>query len=806
MTQRFTSKAENALRTASDIASSLGHTYLGSEHLLYGLSSISDGIASRLLEGIGIHSDKIRDSISLLAGGEQKGVLRSTDMTPKLCGIIEAAGKRAAGDVVGTEHLLYALLQADSCIAKKILSSLGADTGALIDDLTILLEKKEQRNSNKRNIKPQKSTIPESFGRDLSQMAADGLLDPVIGRDREIARLLRILTRRRKNNPCLIGDPGVGKTAVVEGLAECIHAGDVPEELLGKRIFSLDISGLIAGAKYRGEFEERMKELLGVLKSDPNIILFIDEIHSIVGAGAAEGAIDAANILKPAMARGEIRVIGATTINEYRSHIERDAALERRFQPIMIEAPSKEETKAILLGLRERYEVHHSLKITEEAIDAAIDLSIRYLPERHLPDKALDLLDEAAADVRMRATKKKRNSNIPEFIIEQKRIERENAILDGNYELAAALRDEIKRLIATNGTCVIKDDADSPASSVTAADIVSTVSEQTGIPVGRLGADEESRLLHLEEELSAHVIGQPNAIRAVVRAIHRARTGIAAAHRPTGSFLFLGPTGVGKTELCRVLARSYFGSDEALLRFDMSEYMERHSISRLIGSPPGYVGYEEEGLLSAAIRRRPYAVVLFDEIEKAHPDISNLLLQILEEGMLTDAKGRRLDFSNSIVILTSNIGAEKEAFHRPLGFAYIDHANEDVHRENEYLASLRQHFRPELLNRLDETILFSPLSKCDVEKIAKKLLDEAIARMHATGYSLTVNDDVSALIAEYGYSREYGARAIQRAVGRLFEDKFATAMLEGRIKQEQPIIASVKDREIVFTTAVPSGS
>ena len=798
MTQRFTSKAESALRAAADVASSAGHTHLGSEHLLYGLASVTDGIASRLLEGIGIHGDKIRDSISLFAGNDQCRTLRANDMTPRLCDIIEAAGKKAAGGAVGTEHLLDSLLHAEGCIAKKILASLGADVGALIDDLDILLDKKRKSEVNKRNQAELKKEIPSAFGRDLTQMAAEGLLDPVIGRDREIERVLRILTRRRKNNPCLIGDPGVGKTAVIEGLATRIHAKDVPQDLLNKRIFSLDMSALVAGAKYRGEFEERMKDLLGIVKADPNTILFIDEIHTIVGAGGAEGAIDAANILKPAMARGEIRVIGATTVEEYRAHIERDAALERRFQPLMIEAPSGEEAKKILMGLRERYEAHHGLSISEEALDAAIELSVRYLPERHLPDKALDLLDEAAADVRMRHGSTGDLSEFDDVIIEQKKKEREDAILAGDYARATILREELRQILSQNPSSHTKERGNYQKPSVTAADIAAAVSEQTGIPVNRLSTDEERRLLQLESELSERVIGQPKAIRAVVRAIHRSRTGIAAAHRPTGSFLFLGPTGVGKTELCRVLAGTYFGSEDALLRFDMSEYMEKHSLSRLIGSPPGYVGYEEEGQLSAAIRRRPYAVVLFDEMEKAHPDISNLLLQILDDGTLTDAKGRRLDFSNSIVIMTANICTGQEYAQRPLGFANIAPSTPEAEQENLYQKELQRHFRPELLNRIDEIVAFRHLSHEDVERIAKKLLHEVLERIRAAGYALSVNEDVAPFLAAKGYERAYGARAVRRAVSHLFEDSFSLAVLDGRIKKGESTVAIIQDDEVAF--------
>ena len=715
MAQRFTAKAENALRAAMEVASSLGHTYLGSEHLLFGLATERGGVASRILEGGGANADKIRETISLFTGIGRPSRVESADMTPRVRGIIETAGRRAGGGVVGTEHLLDAILRADGCVAKKVLSALGTDVGALLEDLSVLFDDGKKGESKKRNQSPDKSTSPlAEYGRDLSLLAEGGALDPVIGREEETARLIRVLTRRTKNNPCLVGDPGVGKTAIVEGLALRIAKGAVPEPLQNKRIFSLDLSSLIAGAKYRGEFEERMRAMIEALRRDSDTILFIDEIHTIVGAGAAEGAIDAANILKPALARGELRVIGATTLEEYRRHIEKDAALERRFHPILVEAPSKEQTREILAGLRERYEEHHGLHISDEAIEEAIELSVRYLPEHHLPDKALDLLDEAASELRLRHSFAAAEGEKRRAVIKERERDKEAAVLSQDYERASRLRDEIARLVSEDRR-LTEEAEDAPSPILTAELIAEAVSDRTGIPVARLGADETKRLERLPDELSARVIGQEEAIAAVCRAVRRARTGMCDARRPIGSFLFLGPTGVGKTELCRALAESFFGSERALVRFDMSEYMEKHALSRLIGSPPGYVGYEEEGQLSKRLRRRPYSLVLFDEIEKAHPDIFNLLLQILEDGCITDSHGRTVEFRHAIVIMTSNLGEGADRHAPSLGFADIDQSKSDSEAA---FHELEQHFRPELINRIDEIVLFRRISRESLRKIA----------------------------------------------------------------------------------------
>ncbi len=797
MTHRFTAKAESALRASLSIAASLGHTYLGSEHLLFGLASEREGVAARILEGGGANSDKIRETISLFTGIGRKSTVGAEDMTPRVRKIIEAAGARAGGGTVGTEHLLWALLKSDGCVARKVLSSIGTDTHALLDDLSVLLDGHKDI-GNKRKDKKAQGELPfASFGRDLTEMAREGRLDPVIGRETEIGRLIRVLSRRNKNNPCLVGDPGVGKTAVIEGLALRITKGAVPEPLLDKRIFSLDLSSVVAGAKYRGEFEERMRTLLDALRKAPDVFLFIDEIHTIVGAGAAEGAIDAANILKPAMARGEIRVIGATTPEEYRRHIEKDSALERRFQPIRVEAPDKDATRAILMGLRERYESHHGLTISDEAIEAAIDLSVRYLPEHHLPDKALDLLDEAASELRLRRSylaMKRKNS---EDIIRQKEIEKENAILAQDFERAGMLRDEIAALSAeaTEGEAEEQD----MRPTVTAELIAETVSDRTGIPAGQLGKAESERLSALEGELARRVIGQGEAVSALAAAVRRARTGTRDPRRPVGSFLFLGPTGVGKTELCRALAEAYFGSESALLRFDMSEYAEGHSVSRLLGSPPGYVGFDEGGQLSERVRRRPYSVVLFDEIEKAHPELYNLLLQILEDGFITDAHGRRADFRHAIIIMTSNIGSAAFGKERPLGFANIDHKG--LSQREAALRELKVHFRPELINRIDEVVTFGRLRQEDLERIAHKMLSEVLLRIHEAGFPLTLGEGIAAHLSAIGYSEEYGARELRRAVLHHFEDRFALAVVEGRLTQGEEAVAELKDGRIEFYPA-----
>lgn len=802
MTQRFTSKAENALRAAERVASELGHTYIGTEHLLYGLSAEHDGVASRILEGAGLNAAKLRECISHLAGVGRPSHVGAADLTPRAKNAIELSAKKAKQGAVGTEHLLLSILSVEGGVALKIIAALGVERKELLSDLSSICDIAPENKDNKRNsFKSGALAFLDGFGTDLTKKAEEGRLDPVIGRDREIVRLVRVLSRRTKNNPCLVGEAGVGKTAIAEGLALRIAEGNVPENLLGRHVFSLDIASLVAGAKYRGEFEERMKQLLEQLRGDDSVILFIDEIHTIVGAGAAEGAIDAANILKPAMARGEIRVIGATTEEEYRRHIERDAALERRFQSITVEEPTRDEACAILSGLRERYEAHHGVTITDEAIRAAVDLSLRYSPDHRLPDKAIDIIDEAASELRIKRLDNAKIIKNKRLIYEQKTAEKEEAVLRQDYETASRLRDEIASLLsaieAEEGTIAPKE-AQRP--TLTPDLIAKTVSERTGIPVGQLASGEGEWLAALESELSRRVIGQETAVAAVARAVRRSRTGIRPPHRPIGSFLFFGPSGVGKTELCRALAAAVFGSEAALLSFDMSEYMEKHSASRLLGAPPGYVGYEDAGLLTDRVRRHPYSLVLFDEIEKAHPDVHNLLLQILEDGVLTDSHGKSAEFGNTIIVLTSNLGAESSQRKLTLGFANIDLSESDNERmEREGREAISRLFRPELLSRIDETILFSPLSEDTLHRISEKMLAETVERIESDGFSLSIAPGVAEHMATIAKRSGEGARAIRKAITSQFEDRFSYAIIKGDVVRNVKYLASVTEGGIEFS-------
>ena len=799
MTQRFTSKAENALRAAERVATELGHTYIGSEHLLYGLAAEHEGVAARILEGAGVYDEKIKKTISNIAGIGSRSRVTSADLTPRARSIIELSGQKAKRGSVGTEHLLLALLSTEEAVAHKVLTALGVDRRELLSDIIPISDIHAAQKVNKRNEKASGALEAlKGFGRDLVAMAEDGRIDPVIGRDREIQRLVRVLSRRTKNNPCLVGEAGVGKTAVVEALAARIADGLVPDPLLGKHIFSLDLSSVIAGAKYRGEFEERMKHLLDALRDDADTILFIDEIHTIVGAGAAEGAIDAANILKPAMARGEIHVIGATTLEEYRLHIERDAALERRFQAISIEEPSPETARAILRGLRERYEKHHGIQISDEAINAAVDLSIRHLPEHRLPDKAIDLIDEAASELRMRRLEEQKESKNKDDIIRQKEKEKEDAILAQEYERAVLLRDEIAALNAQKDRGTDDEPPQPDQGVLTPTLILETLEERIGVPITPPGDGEIQALSSLEETLSKSIVGQEDAIAAVSSAVRRSRTGIRAPHRPMGSFLFLGPSGVGKTALCRALAASVFGSESALITLDMSEYMEKHTVSRLIGAPPGYLGHEEAGLLTERVRRRPYSVVLFDEIEKAHPDVYNLLLQILEDGVLTDSHGRTAEFRHTIVVMTSNLGAHVHRNEHPVGFANIDQSVEAYEERKAVLEAAEQHFRPELLNRLDEAVVFRRLTRRDITTIAERMLATVLERIREAGFSLTPSDGVVGYLADRGYSSEHGARALRRTITSLLEDRFSLGIVEGRILRGRHYLAEVGEDGITF--------
>ncbi|MBQ9783258.1 MAG: ATP-dependent Clp protease ATP-binding subunit, partial [Clostridia bacterium] len=775
MSNKFTQKAQNTLTRALNTARELGHTYVGSEHLLLGLLTEKDSIASRLLLARGADAVKLRKGIVDIAGEGSPSQVSPSDMTPRAKKIIEgsaAESVRCGNHYIGTEHILSALLSEKDCVGVRLLeaegipaSELKSDLGAYLNHSTDKSRPREGGTGKEDKLKIRGAPVLSSHGRDLTEAARAGRIDPIIGRDTETERVIQILSRRSKNNPCLIGEPGVGKTAVVEGLAQRIADGNVPDSLQDRRIITLDIPSMIAGAKYRGEFEERMKSVMEEVSKNPDIILFIDEIHIIIGAGAAEGAVDAANIIKPALARGELQVIGATTTSEYRGHIEKDAALERRFQSVAVGEPTEEEAVQILFGLREKYEEHHKLKIADDAIRSAVHLSVRYIPDRYLPDKAIDLVDEAASKVRIAAGMLPPSVKQLEEQLKKLATEKAAAIEAQDFEQAANIRDReclAKRELETfRSGQRERERADLP--TVHDSHIAEVVTGWTGIPAGRLLEDESRRLLSLEDDLRQTVIGQNRAVETVARAIRRGRMGLKDPCRPIGSFLFLGQTGVGKTALSQALATRMFGSERAMIRLDMSEYMEKHSVSRLIGSPPGYVGYEEGGQLTERIRRRPYTVVLFDEIEKAHPDVFNLLLQILEDGSLTDSQGRRANFTNTVIIMTSNLGAADAERRKILGFSESGSEYEKKAQEAEMLSALRAKFRPEFLNRVDDIILFEPLGKPELEQIARQMLAQVASRGEALGISLHFEENVARFLSEKSYSSAYGARPLRRA-------------------------------------------
>jgi len=809
----FTKKAQNALNRALYLASEMGHTCVGSEHLLLGLLSEKEGIASRVLEERGVTYDKTRQMIEDTVGVGSPTALTGADITPRSKKIIEASASAAVSmgnGYIGTEHLLLAMCDEEECFAFRLIAESGASSADIRRDVLSYFGTGDTKDTHGKG-NPQKkgdenlkdAPTLSQYGRNLCKMAKEGKIDPIIGRDTETGRVIQILSRRTKNNPCLIGEPGVGKTAVVEGLAQRIADGTVPETLRDKIIVTLDLSSMIAGAKYRGEFEERMKNVMEEVRKNPAIVLFIDEIHTIIGAGGAEGAVDAANIIKPALARGEMQVIGATTIDEYRKHIEKDAALERRFQSVMVGEPTPEEAVEILFGLRDKYEAHHKLKITDEAIRAAVGLSVRYISDRYLPDKAIDLIDEAASKKRIDSFATP--SDVRELEEKRKAVtaEKEEAILGEDYETAAKLRDEEKRLDEELKSRKETGSKAPKSLKIDEGDIADIVTGWTGVPVKKLAEEEGERLLHLEEILKERVIGQDTAVEAVARAIRRGRMGLKDPRRPIGSFIFLGPTGVGKTELCKVLADVMFGDENAMIRVDMSEYMEKHSVSRMIGSPPGYVGYDEGGQLTEKVRRRPYSVVLFDEIEKAHPDVWSILLQILEDGILTDGQGRRVDFKNTILIMTSNVGAAGITENRRLGF--MD-AEESAEKENEKIRAtvmdaLKHTFRPEFLNRVDEIILFNKLSDGDIEKIASIMLDEVKKRIADLGITVTFAPDVVSSLAKEGFDPVYGARPLRRAIVRRVEDSFSEAMLRGEIRVGDSVEAVLEEGKILYRVA-----
>ena len=810
---KFSPRAEEVLRLAQEAAGELGHGYVGSEHLLLGLIREKDGLAHQVLTENGLTADMIRSIIVRSVGSGLPGSDPAQGLTPRAKRVIEIAveeSMRGGFGYVGTEHLLLGILREGSNMAVRILRTAGVDARKLyatvIQKLSEAPRAAQQSESRPSNDGKEGKTLKE-FTRDLTAAAREGKLDPVIGRDEEIQRVIQILSRRTKNNPVLIGEPGVGKTAIAEGLAQKIVMADVPEELLDKRLLSLDLSGMVAGTKYRGEFEERIKNTLNEIKKAGDVILFIDELHTIVGAGSAEGAVDAANILKPALSRGEIRVIGATTLNEYRNNIEKDAALERRFQPVQVGEPSQEATLEILKGLRDKYEAHHKLQITDEALEAAVKLSARYINDRFLPDKAIDLMDEAASRVRMEEGGVSPDLKAIEEKISALRREKEEAITAQDFEKAAQLRD-----IEKNYQEQMEIERDKWKKSnqchrpVTEEDIAAVVAGWTGIPVTRLTEDEGQRLLHMEDTLHKRVVGQGEAVKAVARAIRRGRVGLKDPKRPIGSFLFLGPTGVGKTELCKSLAEAMFGDESAMIRIDMSEYMERHTVSRLIGSPPGYVGHEEGGQLTEKVRRKPYSVVLFDEIEKAHEDVWNVLLQILDDGRITDSQGRTVDFKNTVIVMTSNIGAKSiTAAGSKLGFS-AEEQGTDQDEEKRFakvretvLAELRQVFRPEFLNRIDDTIVFRPLSQADIAEIARRMLHTVSERMESLGIHLDASDEAVQELAKEGFDPVYGARPLRRAIQNKVEDTVAEQMLSGELKEGDTAHITVQDDKLCIS-------
>ena len=803
---KFTQKAQNVLNNALNYARKMGHTYVGSEHILMGLVSEEDSVAAKILNERGVAFDKIKSAVEAFAGVGTVSDVTPADMTPRTKRIIEASASEAIRlnqSYIGTEHILLALIAESDCVAVKLLKECGATAADVKNDIQAYLGGRSDGGaSQKRDAEKKNSSTPtlSQHGRDLTALAKDGKIDPIIGRDNETERVVQILSRRTKNNPCLIGEPGVGKTAVVEGLAQRIIDGNVPESLKGKRIVTLDIPGMIAGAKYRGEFEERMKNVMDEATKNPDIILFIDEIHTLIGAGAAEGAVDAANILKPALARGEMQVIGATTISEYRKHIEKDAALERRFQSVTVGEPSTDEAVLILKGLRDKYEAHHKVKISDGAIEAAVNLSVRYIADRFLPDKAIDLIDEAASKLRISAHTSPPDLRELEEKLKKLSQEKEEAINGQDFEGAAKIRDEEKRLKSElkKTQTEWKESQSEQSLEVLEAHIADVVTQWTGIPVSRLLESEGERLLRLEEDLKSRIISQDSAVEAVARAIRRGRMGLKDPKRPIGSFIFLGPTGVGKTELTKALAGIMFGDDNAMIRLDMSEYMEKHSVSKLIGSPPGYVGFEEGGQLTEKIRRKPYSVVLFDEIEKAHPDVFNIMLQVLDDGILTDSQGRKVDFKNTVIIMTSNVGASTLSAPRSLGFSEVKEDNDKKASDARVMSALKSTFRPEFINRIDDIIIFNKLDKDGIEKIASLMLAEVEKRIAELGVSIEFDDSVVEFVSKEGFDPEYGARPLRRTIVRKIEDSFSTEMLEGKIKAGDKVKAVIEDEKVTY--------
>ena len=839
MTYKFTNRANKAIEIANDIALELGHSYIGTEHILYGLAKEGNGIASKVLENQNVTADDILNKIEELIGRDEP-IENIVDFTPRTKRVVESAfieARKLGYNFIGTEHLLIGILREGDCVAAKILLDLNVNIPKLYNEIIKVINEGEdyqgENSSNysdgaKRRGKGSYNQTPtlNQFGEDLTKKAEEGKLDPVIGRKQEIERVIEILSRRTKNNPCLIGEPGVGKTAAVEGLAQKIASGDVPEVLKDKRVVTLDISGMVAGAKYRGDFEERIKKALNEVKKAGDIILFIDEIHTIVGAGAAEGAIDAANILKPLLARGEIQLVGATTLNEYRKFIEKDSALERRFSPVTVNEPSEKDTVLILKGIRDKYEAHHNVKITDEAIEAAVMLSVRYVTDRFLPDKAIDLIDEASSKARLKTYTEPDSLKELQEEIEKTKNEKEEAVLNQKFEKAAELRDTEKALREKfeKEQSKWKNKNTKSIVTITEENIAEVIANWTGIPAKKITEDENEKLKNLEKELHKRVIGQNEAVEAVSKAIRRSRVGLKDPKRPIGSFLFLGPTGVGKTELSKALAEVLFGDENAMIRLDMSEFMEPHSVSKLIGAPPGYVGFDDGGQLTEKIRRKPYSVILFDEIEKAHPDVMNMLLQILEDGRLTDSQGRTVNFKNTVIIMTSNLGARLITDRKQLGFANqgavnkisenvkekLDENSSDTKKlkdmkynkelkessaqdektkkeyeeiKKEVMAELKKELRPEFINRIDEIIVINKLNNNDINQIIDIMLKEVVNRLKEQKYEIEFEPDVKEMIAKEGIDKNFGARPLRRTIQNLVEDKLAEEILDGKLKK-----------------------
>ena len=806
MTNKFTQKAQNSLNRALRLAEEFGHTYIGSEHILLALLLEEDSIASSILSAKGADKKLIKEKLQELTPVGSPSVLCAADMSPRARQIIEVSGIQAEknhSSRVGTEHLLAALLEHRGCVGISLLEECGVCVAEIKTELSAYITASEKSKSSTRTEKSEQKTKISGaptlslYGKDLSALCAAGKIDPIIGRNRETEHVIRILSRRMKNNPCLIGEPGVGKTAVIEGLAERIHAGKVPQTLRFKRIVTLDISAMLAGAKYRGEFEERLKNVMDEISKNPDIILFVDEFHTIVGAGAAEGAVDAANIIKPALARSELQIIGATTLSEYRAHIEKDAALERRFQPVVVNEPTEEEAIEILRGLRHKYEAHHNLSIPDSAIVAAVKLSKRYIPDRFLPDKAIDLIDEASSMIRILNAEKSTNATALESELKELSEKKEAAILAQDFACAQQLRQKELGVISKMSDLLPFEQHEEQKLSVSEADIASIVTAWTGIPVSSILEEEAQRLANLETELKKIIIGQDDAIAAVAAAIKRGRVGLKDPSRPIGSFMFIGKTGVGKTQLARSIAKIMFGGADSLLRFDMAEYMEKHSVSKLIGSPPGYVGYGEGGQLTEKVRRHPYSVLLFDEIEKAHPDIFNILLSILEDGTVTDSAGRRIDLRNTVIILTSNIGSKTEK-HRTLGFSSSERADNDNSEREAILSRLSATLPPEFLNRIDELIIFNPLKEREIRLIAEKMLSELAHRAKGIGIAIEFSDAVATYLAKDAYEESFGARSVRREIIHRIENKISAIILDGALSEDDTLYLDVKDGSILF--------